>query len=88
MAQFLNGWIAKMDYIATHYGRRLNLLAVLSILPYLDVALLQVYMKRLMPYVLPLVENYIYTKESKGAKPSSSAALTPTKRTSYAHTHN
>eukprot|EP01022_Parablepharisma_sp_SALTPOND_P000965 TRINITY_DN105352_c3_g1_i1.p1 TRINITY_DN105352_c3_g1~~TRINITY_DN105352_c3_g1_i1.p1 ORF type:complete len:1150 (-),score=111.95 TRINITY_DN105352_c3_g1_i1:28-3477(-) len=79
LGQFLSGWINKMDFIATHYGRRLNLLAILSIMPYLGAELMQAYMGKLMEYVLPLVENYIYTKEARGEKRSSSASLTPTK---------
>ena len=79
LGEFLRGWVSKMDFIATHYGRRLNLLAILSILPFIGVELLQAFTGKLMGYVLPLVENYIFTKDSRSDKRSSSAALTPTK---------
>ena len=83
MEQFLSGWINKMDFIGTHYGRRLNFLGIVSVLPYFKLELMQTYFRKLMPYVLPLIENYILTKDSSNPKPSTSAALTPTKRNGY-----
>eukprot|EP00826_Nyctotherus_ovalis_P026998 TRINITY_DN21049_c0_g2_i1.p2 TRINITY_DN21049_c0_g2~~TRINITY_DN21049_c0_g2_i1.p2 ORF type:complete len:149 (+),score=39.55 TRINITY_DN21049_c0_g2_i1:182-628(+) len=68
-----------MDYIVTHYTRRLNLLAILSTLPLLSVELLQQYMGTLMEYVVPLVESHVCSKETDGADRSSSCTLTPTK---------
>jgi len=80
--QFLMGWISRMDHISTHYARRLNLLGILSLLPLLGIELLQNYMGKLMEYVLPLVGNYIETKDTNGAKKSTSSTLTPTKHLS------
>lgn len=79
LSHFLSGWTSRMDYIVTHYTRRLNLLAVLSILPLLSVELLRTYMGTLLEYVVPLVESHVCSKETDGAKRSSSCTLTPTK---------
>ena len=80
ITQFISGWINKMDYIATHYGRRLNLLAILSILPYLSIVLLQMYLPKLIFYVLPLIENYIYMKEAKSERNPNATSLSPPNR--------
>ena len=79
LGQFIIGWINRMDHISTHYGRRLNLLAILNIMPFLGADLLQAYFGKLMEYVLPLIENFIYTKQSNANISSSSSTLTPTK---------
>jgi len=78
--QFINGWLNKMNYIATHYGRRLNLLGIMGVLCCLSPDIIKKYFAQLMNFVLPLVENNILTKDSRESKRSNSSTLTPTKQ--------
>lgn len=65
---FLNGWIHKMDFMTSHYGRKMNSLAILSLLPCLAGDIVQTYFVKLMSYAVPLIENFIYMKSSAPQK--------------------
>ena len=64
LEQVIGGWINKMDYIGNHYGRKLNVLAIITLMPSLSIGVLQSYLKKLLEYVIPLVHNCISIKTS------------------------
>jgi hypothetical protein len=64
LEQLIGGWVNKMDYIGNHYGRKLNVLAIMTLMPFLSIGVLQGYLKKLLEYVIPFVHNYISTKLS------------------------
>ena len=65
-----------MEYIASHYGRRINLIAIYTILPLLSADVLKQYFSKFLNTTLSLIENFLYMKQTQ---PSASALISPIK---------
>jgi len=67
-SQFLEKWFDKMSYIMMNYGRRINQLAIIHTLPFLNKEMIAFAFPKIAPLVFSAVESYIYIKESKKAE--------------------
>jgi hypothetical protein len=62
---FLGQWFNKMSFLMLNFARRINQLAIIHILPYLDKEILAFTFPKMAAYVFSAVESDIYIKESK-----------------------
>lgn len=62
---FLEQWFNKMTLLMLNFARRINQLAIIHILPYLDKEMLAFTFPKMASYVFSAVESDIYIKESK-----------------------
>lgn len=62
---FLEKWFDKMSFIMLNYARRINQLAIIHTLPFMNKEMIAFAFPKIAPLVFSAVESYIYIKENK-----------------------